>query len=212
MQFEQVDAPVRKISAWIPATTEILADAPTLAGYINTRLTYMILLREEQQVLKGTGTAPEIRGITETVGTQTQTAVNNDVPATVGLAIGKIELADGEADAVVMNPGDYWAQLTTRRSTFFDSSGSGAAPAQQEAFTWGLAAIRTRALPTLESLVGSFAMGSTLFQREGVNIAVSDQHSDYFVFNKVAIRAEERIALAVHRPDWFVEAAVDITA
>ena len=212
MQFEQVDAPVRKISAWIPATTEILADAPTLAGYINTRLTYMILLREEQQVLKGTGTAPELRGIVNTVGVQTQAAVNNDVPATVGLAIGKIELADGEADAVIINPGDYWAQMTTRRATQFDLGFGGMAPAQQEAFTWGLAAIRTRALPTLESLVGSFAMGSTLFQREGVNIAVSDQHSDYFIFNKVAIRGEERVALAVHRPDWYVVTTLDITA
>jgi len=212
MQFEQVDAPVRKITAWLPATTEILADAPTLQGYINTRLTYMILLREEQQVLKGTGTAPQIPGITETVGTQTQAAVNNDVPATIGLAIGKIELADGEADAVVMNPGDYWASMTTRRSTFFDNANGGTAPAQQEAFTWGLTAIRSRALPTLEALVGSFRMGATIFQREGVNIAVSDSHNDFFIQNKVAIRAEERIALAIHRPDWFVETVVDITA
>jgi len=212
MQFVQADAPIRKITAWIPATTEILADAPTLRGYIDNRLRYMIMLREEAQVLAGDGTAPNIRGITETVGTQTQAAVNNDVPATIGLAIGKIELVDGEADAVAMNPGDYWAALTTRHSTQFDMGFGGNAPAVQEAFTWGLAAIRTRAFASLSALVGAFRLGATLFQREGVTVRVGDQHSDYFVTNKVAILAEERVGLAVHRPDFFVETTLDITA
>ena len=212
MQFEQADAPVRKITAWLPATTEILADAPTLRGYIDNRLAYMILLREEAQVLAGDGNAPNLEGVTVVTGKQTQAAVNNDVPATVGLAISKIELVDGEADAVAINPGDYWAAMTTRHSTQFDMGFGGMAPAQQEAFLWGLRAIRTRALASLTSVVGSWRLGATLFQREGVAVTVSDSHSDYFVFNKVAIKGEERVALAIHRPDFFVVTTLDITA
>lgn len=212
MQFQQADAPIRKIAAWIPATTEILADAPTLRGYIDARLAYMILLREEQQVLKGTGTAPEIRGIYNTTGTQTQGATNNDVPGTVALALGKVENADGDPDGVVMNPIDYWTAIATRHSTQFDNAGSGPAPSAAAGITWGVPAVRTRALDTLECLVGAFAMGGTLFEREGVTIRVGDQHSDYFVANKVAILGEERVGLAVHRPDWFVETTLDITA
>lgn len=212
MQFVQADAPIRKIAAWIPATNEILADAPTLRGYIDTRLRYMIMLREEAQVISGDGTAPNLRGITQTTGVLTRAAVNNDVPATVGLAIGQIEAVDGEADFVAMNPGDYWAQLTTRRSTQFDMGFGGNSPAVQEAFTWGLPCIRTRAFATLTALVGSGRLGATIFQREGVTVRVGDQHSDYFTTNKVAILAEERIGLAVHRPDFFVDTTVDITA
>lgn len=211
MQFEQVDAPVRKITAWVPATTEILGDAPTLRGYIDNRLAYMVLLREEVQVLNGNGTAPNLRGILQTTGIQTQSAVNNDVPATLGQAIGKVENVDGEADGVAINPVTYWAAMTTRYSTQFDNANGGNAPAQQEAFTWGLRAVRSRSMASLQALLGSYRMGATLFQREGVVIKVGEQHSDYFTTNRVAIVAEERIALAVHRPDWFVDATLDIT-
>jgi HK97 family phage major capsid protein len=53
MEFTPALAPVVKIAAWIPVTEEILEDAPTLAGYINTRLAYMVDLREEAQILNG---------------------------------------------------------------------------------------------------------------------------------------------------------------
>jgi HK97 family phage major capsid protein len=61
-------------------------------------------------------------------------------------------------------------------------------------------------------LVGSFRLGATLFDRMAATVRTSDSHSDYFVANKVAILIEERIALAVHRPDFFVETTIDLTA
>jgi len=207
MQFTQVDAPIRKIAAWIPATSEILADAPTLRGYIDNRLRYMLMLREEAQVLNGNGTAPNLRGILQTVGVQTRAAVATDLPGTIGLAIGLVENVDGEANFVALNPLDYWAGMTRRQANQFDNGFGGSAPAQQEAFTWGLAAVRTRSMVAGKALVGS-SMGATIFEREGVTVRVGDQHNDYFVKNLVAILAEERIGLAVHRPDWFVDTTV----
>ena len=61
MQFVSDDAPVRKIAAWIPITTEIADDAPTLRGYIDTRLAYMLALREELEILSGNGISPDLR-------------------------------------------------------------------------------------------------------------------------------------------------------
>ena len=43
-------------------------------------------------------------------------------------------------------------------------------------------------------------------------IRQSDSHDDWFVYNKVAILAEERIALAVHREDAFVHVTIDTAA
>jgi len=212
MEFVQADAPIRKIAAWIPATTEILADAPTLRGYIDNRLAYMIMLREEAEVLKGSGTSPSIRGIYETTGTQTQGATAGDVPATFANAFGKVENVDGDPDAVVMNPLDFWTAVATRHSTQFDSGFGGNAPAELSSITWGERVVRSRALDQTEALVGAFRLGATLFQREGVSIRVGDQHGEYFVSNKVAILGEERVGLAVHRPDWFVETTLDLTA
>lgn len=212
MQFEQQDAPIRKITAWIPATSEILADAPTLRGYIDSRLAYMILLREEAQVLAGNGSAPNLRGITETTGTQIQAAVAGDVPATIAAAFGKIENVDGDPDGVAMNPLDFWGAIATRHANQFDNGFGGNAPAEMSSITWGERVVRTRALAEGSAIVASWFLGATLFQREGVTIRVGDQHSDFFTTNKVAILGEERVGLAVHRPDWFVETAIDLTA
>lgn len=214
MQFTQDDAPIRKIAAWVPATTEIFSDAPLLRGYVDTRLNYMLAIREEDQVLNGDGIAPNIRGILNTPGLQNQASIDNaaglgnlnDVPATIGQAIGKVENVDGDADAVVMNPLDYWGAVTSRYANQFDNAfgGPSGAPAAAMSLTWGLPAIRTRAITQGTALVGAFGLGGTLLDRQRVTIRSSDSHDNFFVTNKIAVVAEERVGLAVHRPDFFV--------
>ncbi len=214
-EFTQADAPLRKIAAWIQVTMEALEDAPTLAGYINTRLAYMVLLEEEDQVLQGNGTAPNISGILDQ-NVQTVTGANNDVPRAIADSIAKVELKDGMADGIVMNAGDYWASIATRRSTTFDGDAHGSengipfgTPPQT---LWGLPVVRTRTLATLTSIVGAFGLGATIFEKGGVRIKSTDSHASLFVSNTEVVLAEKRTGLAVHRPDWFVNATIDITA
>lgn len=198
---------VRKIAAWIPTTTEVLDDAPTLRGYIDTRLEYMLNVREEQQVLDGSGTGPQIKGIRTYTETQTQTEVSGDYPATIGQAAGKVENADGMASFVATNPLDFWEAVTTRHANQFDQGHGGPAPSNVPNITWGMDPVRTRALTAGQALVGD-GNAATIFTRQDVTIRVGNQHSDYFTNNKVAILAEKRIALAVWRPDQFVETTV----
>lgn len=208
MQWVQADAPARKIAGWIPATTEVLADAPTLRSYIDARLGYMLLLREEEQVLNGSGTAPDLKGIRQTAGLQTYSAPAGDNLAGIGGAIPKIELVDGEPDAVAINPTDYWNALLRRAGggttgdNHFDVD-----PLKDPSMymPWGLAAIKTRSMPAGKGLVGAYKIGAQLLDREETVIKVGDQHLDYFTNNKVVILAEERVCLLVHRPDFFVE-------
>lgn len=206
MQFSGQDAPIRKIAAWIPVTSEVVDDAPTLRGYIDTRLAYMLALREEAQILNGAGTGATIRGIRQTSGLQTQSAVAGDRAATLGLAVGKVESVDGDADAIAINPTDFWTMMTTRFANQLDAGVGGSLPYGPAPTTiWGLRTIRTRSMEAGKALVGSWALGATLFDRQKTVIRVGDQHSDYFVSNKLVVLAEERVGLAVHRPDFFVE-------
>ena len=208
MLFTPADAPARKITAWIPVTDEMLKDAPTLRGYIDAPLEYMLLIREEAQVYNGNGTAPNLQGLKTCTNVQTQSAVTGDFPATIAAAIAKVENVDGDADGVACNPIDYWTAVAKRYSTQFDNSGQGNAPSSQAGITWGLPAIRTRALASGAAMVAAWRMGATIFEREGVNIKVGDQHSDNFVKNITVILAEERVALPIWRGDYFV----DVTA
>ena len=203
MVFEQDDAPIRKIAAWIPATTEIIDDAETLRGYIDTRLAYMLAIREEQQLLNGTGTAPQLKGILNYSGLLTQ-AFNSDVATTLGLAMGAIENIDGEVDGVAMNPVKYWVMNTTRPTNQFDNGYGAGAPNNTPTGTiWGVPVVRSRSLTLNQAVVGAFKLGATLFDRQQTTIRVGNQHSTYFTENKIAILAEERVGLAVHRPDFF---------
>jgi HK97 family phage major capsid protein len=209
LTWELDEAPVRKIAAWVQVTSEVIEDAPTLRGYIDGRLSYMLAVREEYEVLRGSGTAPHIKGILNYSGLQTHVG-GSDPVAGVGYGIGLVENVDGEADAIVMNPLKYWGAITTRQSTQFDGSGTigvgnnGAPFVAGPQGLWGLPVIRSRALSLNEALVGSFGLGATLFDRMSTRIVVGNQHSDYFTSNKVAVLAEERVGLAVHRPDFFV--------
>lgn len=204
MEFTQDDAPIRKIAGWVQATMEALEDAPTLRGYIDERLGYMLLLREEQQVLNGTGTSPQIKGIRQFSDIQT---ASGEMYAGVGAGIGKIENVDGDADGVVVNPLDFWAAVTDRHAEQFDGSafaGGGNAPFGTPTPTiWGLPVVRSRSMESSKALVGSWGLGATLFQREGITIRTTDSHASLFVSNTWIILAEERVGLAVHRPDFF---------
>jgi HK97 family phage major capsid protein len=130
------------------------------------------------------------------------------------LAISLVELADGEANGMVMNPGDFWSQVAERRSTNFDGQAyptTGSPTAAPISGLWGIPVVRTRAMATLTSIVADWT-GAMIFDRQGVTIRQSDSHDTYFILNKVAILAEERLALAVFRPDFFVSTTLDITA
>jgi hypothetical protein len=202
-------APVRKIAAWVPVTSEIIDDAPTLMGYIDGRLAYLLAVREEWEVLRGDGTIPHLKGILSYTEVQTQ-AFSADRMTSIGLAIGKIEAVDGDADGLAMHPTDFWAMVTSRFANNFDGGGGGALPYTQAGGLnpWGLGTVRSRALTANQAIVGSWQLGATLWDRLNTTIRVGNQHSDFFVNNKVAVLAEERVALSVHRPDFFVKVAL----
>lgn len=211
MEFEQGDAPIRKIAAWVQASMEVLDDAPTLRGYIDTRLAYMLQIREEAELLAGGGVSPHIKGLLDYTGgsnfnLQTVSA-GSDLFADVGTAIGKVENVDLGASGVVMNPLDFWAAIVTRHNTFFDGdvANFGNAPFGAPPPTiWGLPVVRNRGIASGQTLVGAFDVGATIFQREGTTIRTTDSHASLFVSNTWIILAEERLGLAVHRPDGFV--------
>jgi hypothetical protein len=212
MDFALQVAPVTKIAAWVPATTEIIEDAPALRGYIDNRLAYMLALREEQQLLYGTGTGAQLHGVLKwnsgAIQNQTQAQVSGDLSAAVAQAIAKIENVDLEADGSCFNALDYWGAVATRHSSQFDNGFGGNAPAVLSQITWGLPAVRSRSVTQGTFAVGSFYLGATIADREQTLIRVGNQHASYFTENKVAILAEERLALLTHRPDAFVNGTI----
>ena len=204
VQFTPDIAPVQVIAVVMPITTQIMEDAPTLMGYINGRLTYMLEYREEDEIIRGNGVTPDLKGILTYSGIQTQsTAGAGEYAITIGNAIAKIELVDGYADGVAMNPATFWAMVTHRAAAGAGTFDAGAFTQSPIQYVWGLPAVRTNAMAANQNLVGNYAMGATLFDRSQSGVRIFEQHSDYAAKNQVLLRAEERVALAVNRPDFF---------
>jgi HK97 family phage major capsid protein len=54
-------------------------------------------------------------------------------------------------------------------------------------------------------LVGAFRLGAQIFDREDANVEISTEDDVNFRKNLVTIRAEERLGLAVYRPEAFIK-------
>ena len=74
LNFATLTALVRTIAHWVPATNRMLADAPQVRGYINTRLLGGLDQKLEDQIINGDGTGENLLGILATPGIQTTAA------------------------------------------------------------------------------------------------------------------------------------------
>lgn len=200
---------VRKIATWVPVTDEMLEDQPGFESYLRGRLGFMVKQREELQLLRGAGTGTTILGVYNRTGVQTVTGYGMSTIDSILKAITQIQVsAFVEPTAMVVHPND-WFDIRTSKDLNGNYLLGPATLDPNAARPWGLQMrVTTNALENT-ALVGAYNQAQ-VFRRSGIAIAISTENEDYFIKNKVAVRAEERLALAVYRPTAFckVEALV----
>jgi HK97 family phage major capsid protein len=201
LDFTERTETVRKIATWIPATSEFLEDNAGMRSYIEQRLRFMVQREEEDQLLNGNGTAPNISGILDraiqTIGSS-GTDPTSDADA---LYRGITEVrVDGLAEptAFVIHPLS-WSNIRLMKDDNHAYQGPGPFVADAGERIWGLPVRVTPMIAEGTALVGAFRPHSQIFRKGGIRVVASTEHSTYFTENKVAILAEERLALAVYR-------------
>jgi Phage capsid family len=68
---------------------------------------------------------------------------------------------------------------------------------------WGLPLVVSAALAAGTGVVGAFRRGGAIYRKRTYRVDMSNSHSDFFIKNLVAIRAEVRELLAVFKPESF---------
>lgn len=208
IKFDLMTTAVTTIAHWVLATKQILDDVPQLQSYIDGRLRYGLMYVEENQLLNGGGTGTDLNGIytqaTDYVAPITPTAAGNLTKIDViRLSILQAFLAEYPANGIVMHPSD-WADIELTKTEdgayLFANPQGGSEPR-----LWRLPVVETQAMTIDKFLVGAFRLGAQVFDREDANVELSTEDSDNFRKNLVTIRAEERLALAVYRPESFVK-------
>lgn len=204
LQFEDATANVRTIAHWMRASVQILADAPAMRSIIDQRLRYGLAFAEEQQLLNGSGTGQNLLGLV--TAATAYAAAGGLVASTqvdvVRLMILQVALAEYPANGIVMNPIDMAAIEMSK-----DAAGGyliGNPQGTINKTLWGLPVVETQAMGIDKALVGAFDLAAQIFDRQDATVEVSTEDQDNFVRNKVTIRAEERLALAIYRPQAIV--------
>jgi len=200
LALTQRTSPVRKIAAWLAATDEQLDDVVGMQDYINSRLSHMVALRLDSQILNGNGTAPNLLGILNVVGIQTQPKATDPTPDAIYKAMNLVRAADAEPSAVIANPAD-WAEVQLLRTTdgiYIAGSPWTAGPET----IWGKPVIVTSAIPAGSILVGDFANFSQIAERQRITVKVGYAGDD-FLSNRKSIVGETRVAVVWYRPSAF---------
>jgi HK97 family phage major capsid protein len=206
--WTRVTTPIESIATWMAATRRQLADAGQTRSLIDNQLTLMLKLVEEDQLLNGNGTSPNLRGILATSGVQTLvlTAVAaapfiNFDGLRDAIRLIRTGAAFAEPNGIIMNPIDA-AKADETKDTQARYLGNGPFAATIDTI-WRLPRVESLAITAGTALVGAFKQGATIFDREDPVILTADQHSDFFIRNLVAVLIEERLGLAVFFPAAF---------
>lgn len=204
LQLEVVSTGAKVIAHYMKASRQVIDDVAQLRSMIDQRLLYGLANKEESQLLNGDGTGQNLLGIIPQ-------ATAYSAPITISgatsidmmrLAMLQAALADLPATGHVMNPADWaWIELLK------DTTGGYIIGNPQGTISptlWGLPVVTTQAIAIDKFLTGAFRMGAQLFDRWQARVELATENEDDFIKNLVTILAEERLALAVYRPQAFI--------
>lgn len=206
-------APVVTIAHFLNASRQVLEDQSMLRGYIDGRLTYGVKLTEDTQILNGAGTNGTLTGIMNTTGIGNigeRASSNVTYIDHIRAAITSARLAHFPVDGILLHPTDF-AAIETSKGTdghyvLVNVVNNGAAS------LWRVPVIETDAMTQGTFLVGNFAMGATLYERNMAGVRVSEEHDTNFIKNIVTILGEERVALTVELPGAFCKGSFDVAS
>lgn len=220
LTYELVTVPVRTMAHWIAASRQVLSDAPMLQRLVDTKLMYGLNLLSDTQLLYGAGTNQSLTGLMVDSGVSTvgEIAAGTTAANLPGAMLNHVRKAITKCqtyeyyniNGLVVNPID-WETLETAKGTDGHYIWV-TVPNGGEQRLWRVPVIVSNAMAQGDFLLGDWTMGATIYDREQMDIRVSESHSDYFVKNGVAILAEERYGFGIELPKAFTKGSFDVAS
>ena len=203
--FDIVESTVKleKIGTYMRITEEMLADIPALTSFLSARVPERSLAIEDNQILNGDGTSPNIDGLF-TDGTAfaegnfadtVESANEYDVLLT---AKNQLELNNYNANVILMNPTDL-TKIVLLKSTANEYLKNQIYQGLQPSVA-GVPIITNTAVTAGKFLVMDSNVATQLWIRQNLAVEFSKEDSTNFRDGFVTVRATERVATANYHP------------
>lgn len=197
--FDPASVQVRTIKHLTKVHKNMLADAPQIAGYLDTRMNYFTRKNAEAQIIAGNGNGQNLSGMfkagnhvafTPTAG---ETAVDS-----ISRGLEAADLAGYQASVVIVST-SLWYSLS-RLKTADDKYLLGDPTGVVSFSLWGRTVVSSPAVPAGKFLVCDLQAAYTFFNRADVQVSMYTQNEDDVSKGLVTILAEARGALATWAP------------
>ena len=203
--FDAVTAPVQWIAGFVKVPREMLDDVAFLESFLRANLLRQLLKAENEQILNGNGTPPNLNGLV----TQAQAYGGSYtvlIEKIVDAAYGQVLENGHSANAVVLNARDavgIYLNKATTSGEYDLPGGIGFVNGRLQ-----IAGLNVVAVPSTQLASGAFLTGdfnaAQLITRLSPEIRFFEQDDDNVQKNMITIRVEERVALPVYYPNAFV--------
>lgn len=202
-----IDANVQKIGTYFRISEEMLADTPALASFISVRASEKLLAVEDNQILNGNGTAPNLSGIITDAADFAEGSFADSIESAnefdvLVVALNQLALSEYQANYIVLNPSDFHKILLlkdTQNNYLKDQVYAGLQPSFM-----GVPVIVNTAIAAGTFLAGNFAQGSQLWTRDNLSVSFHREDGTNVRDGFVTVRVMERIALTNYLPNAFV--------
>ena len=198
--FEPYTVNIRTVAHFIKVTNQLLADAPAIAAYIDTRLRDGLAQRVDAQLVNGNGTSPNLSGLTDSGNFTAYTPTSDD---NLVDAINRLKylmwVTGNVPDTIYVNPADWGAMERTREGANTGMYLYGLPGMNAGMNPFGVRVVVTKDLAAGKIIAARTENSIVIYDRQSVTVEMGYVNDD-FTKNLVTIRAEERLGLAVERP------------
>ena len=200
IEWDLLDLKVPTIATYVRASRQILSDAGELGRIIDRYLRHFLELKLEQQIITGTGTGAQMKGLTHADNRVAFTPTSGDTGIeSISRALGTLANSyEIQANLVILNPVDYRAMQRTRAVTdgqFLWGDPNGANSEQ----VWAVDIHQTPAMTQGSFAITDTEQVGTFRLREDAQI-MTGYTGNQFTQNLVTILGELRALLTVERP------------
>ena len=194
-------AALAKVAAFIKETDELLSDNAFLESAIRNRGVYEFDKAVENYLVTTLLGTSGVQSGQSSISFDNILEAKQDIMADTGYA----------ADTIIINPADWCTLLQSKDDNHqyllggpaFGPYGNGGYVGNPK--VWGLDVIESAAVPQGECIVGAFKAGASVVNKagEGMRLEVTNSDQNDFIYNRLTVRLEERLLLAVRVPAAF---------